>query len=116
MQRTRANAIPRPLAGGSGVARFTAERSEASWPMCFSATGSFAIAGVLAGLGAASMVRNSSKAQRMFAAIPFIFAAQQATEGIVWLTIHDGQHASLHRLAVGAFLGFALIVWPIWLP
>jgi hypothetical protein len=83
--------------------------------MCFSAAGSFAVAGVLTVMGAVSMTRNSSPPHRMFAAIPFVFAAQQATEGIVWLTI-GGSHPVLHRMAVIAFLAFALVVWPIWLP
>jgi hypothetical protein len=83
--------------------------------MCFSATGSFAISGVLTAVGAASIARNSSKPHRMFAAIPLIFAVQQAAEGTVWLTM-DGGHATLHRLAVGIFLGVALVVWPTWLP
>jgi len=82
--------------------------------MCFSATGSFAISGVLTGVGAASIARNSSKPHRMFAAIPLIFAAQQAAEGTVWLTM-DGAHPTLLRLMVGIFLGVALIVWPTWL-
>jgi hypothetical protein len=83
--------------------------------MCFSATGSLAISGVLTAVGATAIVRNSSKPHRMFAAIPLIFAAQQAAEGTVWLTM-DGGHATLHRLAVGIFLGVALVVWPTWLP
>ena len=83
--------------------------------MCFSATGSFAISGVLTAVGAASLARNSSPPHRFFAAIPLIFAAQQAAEGTVWLTMSDG-NATLHRLAVGIFLGVALIVWPTWLP
>ena len=83
--------------------------------MCFSATGSFAIAGILTAVGGASIARNRSKPHRMFAAIPLIFAAQQAAEGTVWLTI-DGGHTTLHRLAVGLFLGVALVVWPTWLP
>jgi hypothetical protein len=83
--------------------------------MCFSATGSFAIAGVLTAVGAASVARNSSKPHRLFAAIPLIFAVQQAAEGTVWLTMSDGE-TMLHRLAVGSFLGVALIVWPTWLP
>jgi len=41
---------------------------------------------------------------------------QQAAEGIVWLTMGDAGHAGLHRAAVNAFLGFALVVWPSWLP
>jgi len=52
----------------------------------------------------------------MFASAPLIFAAQQATEGVVWLTSDGTVHATVHRLAVVAFLGFALIVWPMWLP
>lgn len=84
--------------------------------MCFSATGSFALAGVLTGFGAASLTRNASKPHRMFAAIPLLFAAQQAAEGIVWLTIHGADHADLQRLAVIVFLGFAMVVWPTWLP
>jgi hypothetical protein len=83
--------------------------------MCFSATGSFAISGVLTAVGGASMARNSSAPHRMFAAIPLIFAAQQAAEGIVWLTLNS-VNATFHRLAVATFLGVALVVWPMWLP
>jgi len=83
--------------------------------MCFSATGSFALSGVLTLLGAASMARNSSKPHRMFAAIPLLFAAQQAAEGTVWLTI-AGDHHTLNRVAVSVFLTIALVVWPTWLP
>jgi hypothetical protein len=82
--------------------------------MCFSATGSFAISGVLTAVGATALARNSSKPHRMFAAIPLIFAAQQAAEGSVWLTM-DGGPPALHQLMVGIFLGIALIVWPTWL-
>lgn len=83
--------------------------------MCFSATGSFAISGVLTAIGAVSVARNTSKVHRMFAAVPLIFAAQQATEGTVWLTM-NGEHPALHRLAVSSFLAVALVVWPTWLP
>ena len=83
--------------------------------MCFSATGSFAISGVLTAIGAASVARTSSKAHRMFAAIPLIFAAQQAAEGTVWLTM-NGEHPTLHRLAVSVFLAVAFVIWPTWLP
>jgi hypothetical protein len=83
--------------------------------MCFSATGSFAISGVLSALGVASVARNRSKAHRMFAAVPLIFAAQQAAEGTVWLTM-NGERPLLHQIAVSAFLGVAFVVWPTWLP
>jgi heme/copper-type cytochrome/quinol oxidase subunit 4 len=84
--------------------------------MCFSATGSFALSGVLTGIGAASLARNSSKPHRMFAGIPLIFAVQQAAEGVVWLTIVDGERTAWHRLAVSIFLAIAFVVWPMWLP
>ena len=72
--------------------------------MCFSATGSFALSGVLAGIGTVSVARNASKQTAMFASIPLIFAAQQAAEGIVWLTISGGAHAVAQRLSASAFL------------
>jgi hypothetical protein len=84
--------------------------------VCFSAAGSFAASGVLSVIGVISLARNSSKPRRMFAAIPLLFAAQQAAEGIVWLTIGDAGHATLHRIAVNAFLGVAFVVWTTWLP
>jgi hypothetical protein len=84
--------------------------------MCFSAAGSFGLSGILIGVGAAAMVRNSSRPHRMFAAVPLIFGAQQAAEGVVWLTIAGDQGTTLHRLAVTVFLAVALVVWPMWLP
>jgi hypothetical protein len=84
--------------------------------MCFSAAGSLALSGVLAGVGAASIAQNTSRERRMFAAVPLMFAVQQAAEGVVWLTIDGPPDAAAHRLAVSAFLGFAFVVWPIWSP
>jgi hypothetical protein len=84
--------------------------------MCFSATGSFALAAILTGVGVASVARSSSRSSRMFAAAPLLFGAQQATEGVAWLTIGVPSEAMLQHLAVDAFLGFALVVWPLWVP
>lgn len=82
--------------------------------MCFSATASFGVSGLLAGIGAATLYRNDAPRLRMFAAVPFLFAAQQATEGAVWLTMGSGRGPS--QLAVVAYLTVALIIWPSWLP
>lgn len=84
--------------------------------MCFSAAGSFALSGALGGVGAASLALNRSARLRLFAAIPLIFAVQQAAEGTVWVTIGEPAHAALHRVAVSVFLGIAVVVWPIWCP
>ncbi|HEV8215502.1 MAG TPA: DUF6629 family protein [Gemmatimonadaceae bacterium] len=84
--------------------------------MCFSPTGSFVLSGVLASVGAVAVTQNSSRHHRMFTAIPFLFAGQQAAEGVVWLAAKGGADSSLTRLAVAVFLGFALVVWPVWVP
>ena len=84
--------------------------------MCFSAVGSFALSGVLTGTGAAALVKNRPRPQRLFAAIPLVFAAQQAAEGVVWLTIGDPARVMLQHLSVAVFLGIAVVVWPIWCP
>jgi hypothetical protein len=53
---------------------------------------------------------------RMFAAVPLLFAAQQVAEGVVWLTIGERPPGALASLAVVVFLGFAVVLWPAWLP
>ncbi len=80
--------------------------------MCFSATGSFAASATLAGIGFFAFSRNQSTRHRMYAAIPFLFAGQQAAEGVVWVTIDQPDQAWLQRLAVNVFLAIALVIWP----
>jgi hypothetical protein len=84
--------------------------------MCFSATASFAVSSVLACVGAVALSHRPPKAVRMLAVLPLLLAVQQATEGVVWLTIADVPRTLVHDLSVVAFLGFALAVWPTWLP
>jgi hypothetical protein len=84
--------------------------------MCFSAQASFTLSGILIGVGGASIARAVSPAHRMLAAAPVLFGVQQAAEGVVWLTVGAPAHADALRLAVDIFLGFALVVWPLWVP
>lgn len=84
--------------------------------MCFSASGSFAAAGLLGIVGTVALSRNNSTRYRMFSAIPALFAVQQAAEGVVWLTMGRPDQAGVQQRAVLMFLGFALLVWPVWLP
>jgi hypothetical protein len=70
----------------------------------------------LTAVGGATLARNTSAPHRMFAAVPMLFAVQQAAEGIVWLTVDAPSDAMLYHRSVIAFLGFALVVWPIWSP
>src|SRR5690349_17575444 len=83
--------------------------------MCFSAAGSFAVSGLLSGVGVVSLRRNVARTYGLVAAIPFIFAVQQAAEGVVWLTIPRPSAAEVQRVAATIFLGCALVVWPVWL-
>lgn len=84
--------------------------------MCFSATMSLGAAAGIAAIGCVGVRAAAPRRSRFLAAIPFLFAAQQAAEGVVWLTLDDPHSAALHRAAVLAYLGFALAVWPLWMP
>ncbi|HSY39742.1 MAG TPA: DUF6629 family protein [Polyangia bacterium] len=84
--------------------------------MCFSATGSFGVAAVTAGIGAVALTQDKPPSHRMLAAVPLLFAAQQVAEGIVWMTVEHGAEGPLQAIAVALFLGFALVGWPIWVP
>jgi len=84
--------------------------------MCFSAGASMGASVVLAGIGSASISRNTSPRLRLLAAMPLLFSAQQAAEAVVWLTMGDPASAAFHQLGVSAFLGFAFVVWPAYAP
>jgi Family of unknown function (DUF6629) len=84
--------------------------------MCFSATASFAVAAATAVAGVAAL-RNAGFARALpMAAIPMLFAAQQALEGVLWLQLTgvaaDAQIASLSRI----YLLIAEVLWPAWIP
>lgn len=80
--------------------------------MCFCATGSFAASGALAVAGAVALSVAQNE-ELMLAAIPLIFAVQQALEGFQWLVPHPGPSS----LALGyGYLFFAYLLWPVYLP
>jgi hypothetical protein len=84
--------------------------------MCFSATASFVAAGALALIGAATVRAAPARRFIPLAAIPLLFAAQQACEGALWMTLERTPfHVGGTPLA-RAFLFFALFVWPAWVP
>src|SRR5665213_815837 len=82
--------------------------------MCFSATASFTLSGVLGAVGAASIARTTQPATRLFASIPMLFGLQQFAEGVVWSTMDAPTHIALHNAAVVSFLALALVIWPLW--
>lgn len=84
--------------------------------MCFSATASFAAAGLTSIAGGAAMHGARRRSQMLLAAIPLWFAMHQFAEGLLWLGLTQPQHAAWQRPAMFTFLFFAEVVWPSWVP
>jgi len=84
--------------------------------MCFSPTASFSAGVALSAIGILSLRRVEKPRQIMFASIPFVFALQQITEGVLWLSLTDSSLAYLKDVSMYLFMVFAQIIWPIWVP
>jgi hypothetical protein len=84
--------------------------------MCFSANASFGAGVLLTGIYVATKRKTTSPSQTYFASIPLIFAAQQITEGFVWLSLTGTAYASMQQVTTYIFLFIAQVVWPIWVP
>lgn len=86
--------------------------------MCFSATASFATTAGLSVMGLLSVhAAKNNRSMLPLAASPLFFAAQQACEGLVWVTLNAGDSTSLlHNFGMYGFICFAGIFWPIWVP
>ena len=80
--------------------------------MCFSATASFSAASITAVIGVATLRQVQHPRELPLAAMPLIFAVQQAIEGALWLQLS----AARSKEAVAAlslnFLVFAKVLWP----
>jgi hypothetical protein len=82
--------------------------------MCFSATASFTAAAVIGVVGILALSKARTFPWVMFAATPLFFALQQVFEGIVWITLAQGDSTSLlSMVGLYGFLFFAGIFWPI---
>ncbi len=84
--------------------------------MCFSATASFGASAVLGTVGILSVAKAKTNPQRTFATIPLLFAVQQFTEGLLWLSLKNDDMASWQTPLTYIFLVFAMAVWPFWIP
>jgi hypothetical protein len=82
--------------------------------VCFSATASFGASAVLGGIGAWTV--SSSARGKPLALIPLLFAAQQASEGALWLVLERSPWGVSNTPLVTVFLFFALAVWPVYIP
>jgi len=85
--------------------------------MCFSTEASFSAAAVLAAFGGTTLKNNLVRRSFFLAAIPLLFALQQFFEGLIWLHFsYNTGPQSLLIFSEHAFLFFAFLVWPVWIP
>ena len=83
--------------------------------MCFSATASFSAGAVLFGLGTLTVKSAHRRREMPLAAIPMLFAIQQLSEGVIWLTFQYG--APQLNVAMTYFYSFfSHVLWPIYVP
>ena len=83
--------------------------------MCFSATASFSAGAVLLGIGALT-VRSATRPRDLpFAAIPLLFAIQQLTEGVIWLTFRY-EAPRINTLMTHVYSFFSHVLWPAYVP
>ena len=83
--------------------------------MCFSATASFSAGAVLLGFGALTLTAARRPRELLFAAIPLLFAIQQLSEGVVWLTFRY-EAPQLNAVMTHVYSFFSHVLWPVYVP
>jgi len=84
--------------------------------MCVSAQASFIVRAGTGAVGLAALKRARSTLHLWLALVPFFFALQQASEGVVWLHVNGDFHATpIRRIAQYTYLAFALVSGPFML-
>lgn len=83
--------------------------------MCFSATASFSAGTVLLGIGILTLKSARHPRELPFAAIPLLFAIQQLSEGVIWLTF-EYEAPQLNRVMTHIYQFFSHVLWPMLLP
>ena len=83
--------------------------------MCFSAAASFSAGAVLLGLGALTVKSSHRRRELPLAAIPLLFAIQQLTEGVIWLTFRH-EAPLLNWVMTHLYSFFSHVLWPIYVP
>lgn len=85
--------------------------------MCFSATASFAMAGILAGSGGYCTYKALQTDARYLplAIMPLVIAVQQFMEGFAWIGAQSNNQALLYTSAL-SYMFFVWVFWPSWVP
>lgn len=84
--------------------------------MCFSAEASFALGAGLAVVGVMTLRKKVEKRDLPFLAFPLVFAAQQISEGFLWLEISAGRDGAIMAASSFLFVFFAEVIWPALVP
>ncbi len=83
--------------------------------MCFSATASFSAGVVLAGLGTLTLKAAHHRRELPLAAIPLLFAVQQLSEGVIWMTFRYDTPL-LNAVMTHVYSFFSHVLWPVYVP
>ena len=83
--------------------------------MCFSATASFSAGALLLGMGTLTLRSAKHPREWPFAAIPLLFAIQQLSEGVIWLTFRY-EAPLLSEVMTHLYSFFSHVLWPIYVP
>jgi len=83
--------------------------------MCFSAEASFIVGGSLLVIGTVIIKKVKEKEDYPIALIPFIFAAQQTTEGFLWIALFQSNLAMQFWLS-NLYAIFVGVIWPLYVP
>lgn len=83
--------------------------------MCFSATVSFSAGALLLGIGTLTLKSARRLRELPFAAIPLLFAIQQLSEGVIWLTF-SYEAPLLNAVMTHVYSFFSHVLWPAYVP
>ena len=83
--------------------------------MCFSATASFSAGAFLLGVSVLTLRAARRPRELPLAAIPLLFAIQQLTEGVIWLTFRH-EAPMLNAVMTHVYSFFSHVLWPVFVP
>lgn len=84
--------------------------------MCFSATASLTASALLTTAGVFAFKKASDINEKKLAILPLLFGFQQASEGVVWISLDNPDLAGTLALSKYVFLSIAWLVWPLIIP
>lgn len=84
--------------------------------MCFSASASMTAGVLLTFVGVETIKKVHKPSQIVFGSIPLFFAAQQFSEGVIWLTAGNAGYAGVNGAFAYIFSFMAQALWPAMVP